>query len=167
MTAEPRTATSITIRGATPDDIPALVAMVNAAYRKSEGHVFPTTDRVDRTRAMDQISEIEVAVVGGQIAGCVRVDLSGEAAYFGLLSTDLSRQRSGIASMLIEHAERMARDAGHTLMRIDVIREGGNVPFYERRGYRILRETDGQVWNGGQDWGAAAPWHMVDMEKPL
>jgi hypothetical protein len=52
-------------------------------------------------------------------------------------------------------------------MRIEVVKEGGRVPFYERRGYVVTSETDGQIWNDGQDWGAAGTWHMVDMEKPL
>ena len=52
-------------------------------------------------------------------------------------------------------------------MRIETIKEAGHVPFYERYGYRVTAETPGQTWNGGTDWGAAIPWHMVDMEKPL
>ena len=180
MTADPIAATSITIRAATPDDVPALVEMVNAAYRASEGHVFPSTTRVGRTDAMRRLDGTLVAIVDGAVAGCVRYELRGHdcsvpeqaetdsrVAHFGLLATDIALQGRGIASALVEHVERLARDAGCTLMRIEVVKEGGRVPFYERRGYRVTAETDGQAWNGGQDWGAAGPWHMVDMEKPL
>jgi hypothetical protein len=52
-------------------------------------------------------------------------------------------------------------------MRIEVVREGGKIPFYESRGYHVTGETPGQVWNGGRDWGAVIDWHMVDMEKAL
>jgi GNAT superfamily N-acetyltransferase len=180
MTAEPTTATSITIRAATPDDVPALVDMVNAAYRASEGHVFPGTTRVQRTDAMRRLDGTLVAIVDGALAGCVRYEIGGHdcsvpeqasdearVAHFGLLATDLAKQRSGIASALVDHVEQLARDASCTIMRIEVVKEGGRVPFYERRGYVVTAETDGQAWNGGQDWGAVAPWHMVDMEKPL
>jgi GNAT superfamily N-acetyltransferase len=180
MTAEPSTATGITIRAATPEDVPSLVAMVNAAYRKSEGHVFPGTTRVQRTDAMQRLDGTLVSIVDGAVAGCVRCELGGHdctvpeqatsdarVAHFGLLSTDISLQGRGIASALVEHVEQLARDAGCTVMRIEVVKEGGRVPFYERRGYRVTAETDGQTWNGGKDWGAAGPWHMVDMEKPL
>jgi GNAT superfamily N-acetyltransferase len=180
MTTEPRIAPSITIRPAAADDVPTLVEMVNAAYRASEGHVFPGTTRVQRTDAMKRLDGMVVAIVDGAVAGCVRYELGGHdcavpeqsdhdarIAHFGLLSTDIGLQGRGIASRLIEHVERTARDAGCTLMRIEVVKEGGRVPFYERRGYVVTAETDGQIWNGGQDWGAAGAWHMVDMEKPL
>jgi GNAT superfamily N-acetyltransferase len=147
--------------------VPALVAMVNAAYRASEGDVFPGTTRVQRTDAMRRLDGTLVAVIGGEIAGCVRYEAEPPVAHFGLLATDVSRQGSGIASMLIEHVEQLAREAGCAAMRIEVVKEGGHVPFYERRGYAVTKETDGQEWNGGQDWGAAGPWHMVDMEKRL
>jgi predicted N-acetyltransferase YhbS len=179
MTADPLAATGITIRRATPADFEALGAMINAAYRKGEGHVFPTTDRIERTD-VQQFDGTVVAVVDCRIVGCVRLELGGhdcsvaeradgraEVAHFGLLSTDIAMQGRGIASTLVEHAERLARDAGCTLMRIEVVKEGGRVPFYKRRGYRVTAETPGQTWNGGQDWGAVAPWNMVDMEKTL
>jgi GNAT superfamily N-acetyltransferase len=167
MSTDATAALALTIRAATTDDIAALVPMVNAAYRVAEGHVFPTTDRVHRTDAMRRMEGTLVAFVGDALAGCVRVEIEPPAAHFGLLTTDLDMQRRGIASALVAHVERLARDAGCTVMRIEVVKEGGRVPFYERRGYVVTRETSGQEWNGGEDWGAIAPWHMVDMEKDL
>jgi GNAT superfamily N-acetyltransferase len=167
MTVEPVAATGIRIRAATPDDVPALVELVNTAYRASEGDVFPGTTRVQRTDAMKRLDGTLVATAEGALAGCVRVELEPPVAHFGLLSTDIAMQGRGIASALIDHVEQLARDAGCTVMRIEVVKEGGRVPFYERRGYVVTKETPGQIWNGGQDWGAAGPWHMVDMEKPL
>ena len=160
-------APAVTVRTATPDDVPALVALVNAAYRIGEGHVFPSTDRLERTEAMKQLKRIVVAEVGGEVAGCVDIDLTGEAAHFGMLAVDVGAQGRGTGSLLIDHAESQAREAGKSAMRIEVVKEGGRVPYYERRGYRVTRETPGQQWNGGADWGAAIEWHMVDMEKTL
>jgi ribosomal protein S18 acetylase RimI-like enzyme len=164
---EPVQATAVTIRAATSDDVPALIAMVNAAYRRSEGHVFPTTDRVDRTDAMQHLARIVVAEIDGTLAGSIDLELAGGAAHFGMLATDVGLQGRGIASRLVQHAESVARSAGCHVMKIEVIREGGAIPFYERNGYRVTKETPGQTWNGGRDWGAAGPWHMVDMEKRL
>jgi N-acetylglutamate synthase-like GNAT family acetyltransferase len=166
-TLEARDPLSLTIRAATLADVEALVPMVNAAYRASEGDVFPTTTRVQRTGAMKQIDGIVVAEIDGKLAGCVHIELESDAAHFGMLATDLALQSRGVASRLIEYAESRARESGCAMMKIEVVKQGGRVPFYERRGYRIVRETDGQTWNGGQDWGAVAPWQMVDMEKKL
>ncbi len=162
-----RDAVAVAIRDATSADIDALVPMVNAAYRLSEGHVFPATDRVERTDAMKQIDGIAVAEVEGKIVGCVHIEISSTAAHFGMLATDVGMQGRGIATALIGHAENTARAAGCTVMRIETIKEAGHVPLYERYGYRVTGETPGQTWNRGADWGAAAPWYMVDMEKPL
>jgi predicted N-acetyltransferase YhbS len=72
-----------------------------------------------------------------------------------------------LGSTLVEHAEGEARGAGRRAVAIDVVKEAGLVPFYEKRGYRVAGEHDGQSWNGDADWGAVIPWHMVDMRKEL
>jgi GNAT superfamily N-acetyltransferase len=156
----------VTIRAATEDDLDDLVAMINAAYLKGEGHVFHGTTRTGRTD-LASVDGLWVAETDRRVVACVQIDTSGEQAHFGLLATSLEHQGRGLASMLIQYAERTAIDAGYTVMRIEVVREGGRIPWYERRGYGITGETDGQTWNGGRDWGAPAPWHMTDMEKRL
>jgi hypothetical protein len=69
--------------------------------------------------------------------------------------------------MLAEYAEQAAAAAGASAVRIETVKQAGLIPFYERRGFRVVAETDGQLWNGGADWGAAIPWQMVEMEKRL
>ena len=157
----------ITIRRARPDDVAAIVTLVNQAYRATEGDVFPGTTRTERTDVATDLERILVAERDGAPAACVHLRIDGDRAHFGMLATDVKLQGGGIASALIDHVESVARDAGCRIMCIDVVKEGGRVPFYERRGYRIVRETPGQIWNGGADWGAAIEWHMVDMEKSL
>ncbi len=162
---------TITIRPATVDDLDALVSMINAAYLVSEGHVFHRSTRIGRRTNHDDLSRrvdgLRIAVIDSRIAACVHIETLGEYAHFGLLATSVTDQGRGLASMLIAHAEAAAIEAGHAVMRIEVVREGGNIPFYERRGYRVTGETDGQVWNGGADWAAVIEWHMTDMEKQL
>ncbi|MEX2246435.1 MAG: GNAT family N-acetyltransferase [Dehalococcoidia bacterium] len=167
-TPEPAaTRPALALRRATPDDLPVLVPLINAAYRKTEGHVFRTTSRTDRDDLAQRLSGLVVAEVDGRVAGCIHIDLSGEHAHYGLLAVDVARHGHGIGSMLIEHAEQAGWAAGHTVVRIEAVKEAGYIPFYERRGYRVMAETDGQVWNGGADWGAVILWHMTDMEKVL
>jgi predicted N-acetyltransferase YhbS len=157
----------VRLRAATPADIDVLVPMINAAYDRTEQHVFPGTRRAERHDVSQMVGGIVIAEQDGRIAGCIHVDVSSDPAHYGLLAVDVSLHRSGIGSILVEHAESMAREAGATAIRIETVKQAGMMPFYERRGYRVAGETDGQVWNGGADWGAAGPWDMVDMEKPL
>lgn len=160
-------ATDITLRAATPDDVAILIPLVNDAYRKSEGHVFPESTRIERGDLLARVDSVVVAEIDGRVAGCMQFELHDDYAHFGLLSVHVGLQGTGVGSRLIEHAELVARAAGCSVMRIEVVKEGGRVPYYERRGYRVTAETPGQQWNGGADWGAAIDWHMVDMEKAL
>jgi N-acetylglutamate synthase-like GNAT family acetyltransferase len=155
------------LRAATPDDVAVLVPLINAAYDRTEHHVFPNTRRCDRDDITRRVDQIVVAEIDGRIAACVHIDTTTDPAHYGLLAVDVSLHRSGIGSLLVEHAEAQAREAGASAVRIETVKQAGLIPFYLKREYRVVGETDGQVWNGGADWGAAIPWHMVDMEKRL
>lgn len=155
------------LRAATDGDISRLVEMINAAYRKTESHVFPGTTRTERHDVTRLLPEMIVAEVDGEVAACIHATITPPNAHFGPLAADVARHGMGLGSLLITHVEQTARDAGCSVMKIEVVKEGGRIPYYERRGYRTTAEHIGQEWNGGADWGAAIEWHMVDMEKRL
>lgn len=157
----------VRLRSAMPDDVDALVELVNAAYRKTESHVFPGTTRTERVGISNILHEITVAERDGRLAGCIHITTMPPDGHFGLLAVDVALHGGGLGSLLISHVEQIARVAGCTKMCIESVKEGGQVPFYERRGYRVVAEHSGQDWNGGADWGAAGEWHMVELEKPL
>jgi len=156
-----------TLRPATRADIDVLVPMINAAYDLTEHHVFPGSRRCDRQEIGELIGGMVVAELDGRIAACVHIDVGGDPAHYGLLAVDVALHRSGLGSLLADHAEAAARASGAEAVRIETVKQAGLVPFYERRGFRVIGETDGQTWNGGADWGAAIRWQMVEMEKPL
>ncbi len=162
-----QTATDVRLRAATAADIDVLVQLINAAYDSTEHDVFPGKRRTDRHDIGADIDGMVIAEIDRSVAGCIRVDVRSDPAHFGLLAVDVSRHKTGLGALLVEHAETVARDAGAKAIRLETVRQAGLVPFYERRGYRMIGETDGQVWNGGADWGAAIPWQMVDLEKAL
>lgn len=158
---------SVILRPATPADTDDLLRIINEAYAKSEGHVFPGSTRTQRTGLEQTLSEFTIAEIDSMVVGGIHITMAPPRAHYGPLAVDITLQAGGLGSLLIEHAEQRAREAGCTRMCIEVVKQAGRIAFYERRGYRVLAEHDGQVWNGGADWGAAGSWQMVDMEKEL
>jgi GNAT superfamily N-acetyltransferase len=159
--------TRVRLRSATPDDIDVLVPLINAAYDSTESHIFHGTHRTDRDDISKLIDGMIIAELDDRVAACIHIDASGDPAHYGLLAVDVSLRRSGLGSLLIDHAERAARSAGASAIAIEVVKQANLLPFYEQRGYMVTGETDGQTWNGGADWGATGPWQMVNMEKSL
>ena len=94
---------SIIIRGAEPGDIPALVALVNRAYRGEVrgpvGRTRPTCSPVKgptslclKVYSATLHDMIFVADEGGVLVGCVEAADQDGIAYIGLLTVEPSRQ---------------------------------------------------------------------------
>ncbi len=152
------------VRAATEADVPAIVAIINAAYRERDWELF----RALRTSEESYPSEMArrdfegvVAELDGRIVGHLGLDLSGDRAELGLLATAVDAQGAGIGTVLIEHAEARAHEAGHAQMRLDCVRDTGLPPYYASLGYTIEREEYGQPWN------ALRAFTLVYMKKDL
>ncbi|MEN5230448.1 GNAT family N-acetyltransferase [Brevundimonas naejangsanensis] len=142
-------------RPATPDDVPALRALIESAYRGDSAKVGWTHEadllggqRTDEAELRDILADasriILLAEIDGALTGCVQVAAQGEGlAYLGLLTVDPARQAGGLGRLLIEaaEAEAAARFAA-TRMEMTVIRQRAElIAWYERRGYRLTGET--------------------------
>lgn len=95
------------------------------------------------------------------LVGCVYVELRGERGYFGLLSVEPGRQRSGLGSRLIGAAKHYCRPAGCRLMDLTLVNLRTELPaMYHSLGYRE---------NGTEPFPAESklPGHLVKMTKPL
>lgn len=126
-------------RLATTADAEALASIVNAAYER-ERWLLPAP-RTDNEMLVGEIatphSRLIVATIDGTLAGCVRVRLLGDGAWFGLLATAPAFQGRGLASMLVDEAERVAYDEGARAMRLECAEELGLCPYYASLGYAI------------------------------
>ncbi|HEY4585930.1 MAG TPA: GNAT family N-acetyltransferase [Brevundimonas sp.] len=142
-------------RPATPDDVPALRALIESAYRGDSAKVGWTHEadllggqRTDEAELRDILADasriILLAEVDGALTGCVQVADQGRGlAYLGLLTVDPARQPGGLGRRLIDaaEAEAAARFAA-TRMEMTVIRQRAElIAWYERRGYRLTGET--------------------------
>ncbi|WP_329741042.1 GNAT family N-acetyltransferase [Dyella sp. A6] len=130
-------------------DVPAIVALVESAYRGDSGRRGWTTesDLLDgqRTDAADVAatlgrpdSLILLAEQGGKLLASCHVERLPEAGYFGMFAVDPSQQGSGLGKTVLAEAERLARERWQCrAMHMTVIEQRAElIAWYERRGYR-------------------------------
>jgi len=136
-------------RAATAQDVDAIVALVESAYR-GEGSKRGWTTEADmlggRRTGPDDIlaclqrprSRILLAERGDTLLACAHVAEEDGAGYFGMFSVRPELQGGGIGKLVLAEAERVARDEwALPAMRITVIDIRDElIGFYERRGYR-------------------------------
>jgi N-acetylglutamate synthase-like GNAT family acetyltransferase len=152
------------LRVATAQDAEAITTLINSAFRPAEGFLLDR-DRIDTetVRSLQKKGHFVVAEDGADVAGCVYLELRGDRAYLGLLSVDPKRQKAGIGSMLMEHAEDQCSEAGCRFMDLRIINlRKDNHAFYSRRGYI---ETGTEPFPA--DLKPRLPCHFVSMSKPL
>ncbi len=138
----------LAFRIATSNDIDALVALVESAYRGDVSKQGWTTEADllgGRRTGADDIaacigrphSAIVVAERGNELLGCAHVAIEDGAGYFGMFSVSPTLQGGGIGKQLLAEAERVVRDDWKLgTMRMTVIDVRGElIAFYERRGY--------------------------------
>ncbi len=142
-------------RPAAPDDVSALRALIESAYRGDSAKVGWTHEadllggqRTDEAELRDILADasriILLAEVDNALTGCVQVADQGRGlAYLGLLTVDPARQTGGLGRLLIEAAEAAAAARfAATRMEMTVIRQRAElIAWYERRGYRLTGET--------------------------
>ncbi|HEX5354205.1 MAG TPA: GNAT family N-acetyltransferase [Rhodanobacteraceae bacterium] len=144
-------------RVATPEDVAAIVALTQSAYRGDSSRVGWTTEadlldgqRTDAREVAELIANPHVKLLLAEQAGrllacCVLERLSDEHAgdgYFGMFSVRPEAQGSGTGRALLSEAERVAHEEWQaSAMRMTVIDVRVElIAWYERRGYRRTGE---------------------------
>ncbi|MEQ1908613.1 MAG: GNAT family N-acetyltransferase [Vicinamibacterales bacterium] len=159
-------ATPLATRLATETDVPALVALVNSAYRGDSSRAGWTTEadlldgmRIDAERLSAAVADaadnaILIHEDEGHLVACVHLQRKDPNCYLGMLTTLPTRQGSGLGRSMIEQAERFAHDHwGSTSMEMTVLTLRQELlAWYERRGYS--RTGDRKPFPYGDDkWG--------------
>lgn len=142
-----------TLRHATVEDIPALVALVTAAYRGEGSRRGWTTeaDLLDGNRIDPDVlrhdigrprSRILLLERGTELLACAHVADEDGHGYFGMFSVRPDLQGAGIGKRLLAECERIVREEWRlSTMRMTVIDiRDALIAFYERRGYRRTGE---------------------------
>ncbi len=138
----------LNFRAAVAADIPAIVALVESAYRGDSGRRGWTTEsdlldgqRTDAAGVAALLGQpqgkILLAERSGELLASCHVERRGDLGYFGMFAVDPLRQRDGIGKAVLVEAERIARDHwGCRAMHMTVIVQRAElIAFYERRGY--------------------------------
>ncbi len=124
------------IRTATSDDIPAIAALVNDAFRVEDFLEGSRTDEQNIRSSMEKGSFFVLEGSANRIAASIYVELRGERAYFGMLAVEPSLQGQGIGGRMIELAETYSREHGCHFMDLTVLSPRKQLPaFYRKLGY--------------------------------
>ncbi|MFJ7497568.1 GNAT family N-acetyltransferase [Streptomyces sp. NPDC097727] len=139
----------LTFRDAADADVPALVTLIESAYRGDSSRAGWTTEadilqgqRTDPDGVREVVeapgSRLLVVEREGVLIACCQLEHRGDAAYFGMFAVRPELQGAGLGKVIIAEAERTVREAwGVTEMHMTVISVREElIAWYERRGYR-------------------------------
>lgn len=168
-----------TITPATAADIPALVPLVNSAYRGENGHQGWTHESHliagSRTNAagIEELLQNPGATIlkytgaGGDLLGCVYLQKEGDKLHLGLLSVRPDQQNSGIGKKLLAAGDDYARRHHCTHIHITVITARSELlAWYERHGYRRTGEIE--PFHAGEKFGIQKQrLELAVLEKPI
>lgn len=136
-------------RPASAADVPAIVALVESAYRGDASRAGWTTEadlldgqRVDVPGVTEIVvrsdSRVLLAESSGELVACCHLERQGDTCYFGMFSVKPTAQGRGLGKLVLAEAERIARDEWHCRkleMTVISLRDE-LIAWYQRRGYR-------------------------------
>lgn len=142
-------ASRLNFRDAVAADVPAVVALVESAYRGDASRAGWTTEadflegqRVDVPGVAAVLraggNRILLGFAGDELMACCHLENQGDSCYFGMFSVKPTRQGGGFGGALIVEAERVAAEewrCARMEMTVISIRDE-LIAWYERRGYR-------------------------------
>lgn len=144
-----------TIHRATAQDIPALEALVNSAYRgeasqqgwTTEAHLLKGNLRTDAASLTAMLNDPQAVILTCRAAddgllGCVYLQARQKKLYLGMLSVLPGQQGGGMGKLLMAAAEDHARAIGCDMIEMTVISVRQElIDWYQRRGYALTGET--------------------------
>jgi len=136
-------------RMAVPKDMPALLALINSAYRgemsklgwTTEAHLIAGEQRTDMPSLMVVFetpgSIFRVAVdASGKLVACVNLQHRGDDMYLGMLSVSPLLQNQGLGKRILHEADKHAVSCGCRSIFMTVISVRAElIEWYRRHGY--------------------------------
>ena len=160
-------------------DAPALVALVNSAYRGDTSRLGWTTEadlldgiRTDEASMVQMITSPQSVILKcldseDRLCGCVFLQLQEKKLYLGMLTVAPHLQNKGIGKELLAASESYAKEkgAGSVIMTVITVRDS-LIAWYERHGYYLTCEK--RPFPDDPRFGIPKqPLEFVVMEKKL
>lgn len=130
------------------NDVPALNALVNSAFRGEGSKKGWTTEadlldgiRIDEQRLTELIQKPDSVILKyldeeGKLTGCVHLEVQGDNMYLGLLTVSPTLQGKGIGKLLMKAGEEEARKSNCSAVYMTVITERQElIGWYTKNGY--------------------------------
>lgn len=141
------------IRYASQQDVPAIVSLVQAAYRGDASRIGWTTEadlidgqRTDAREVSDLIRQLNNYILvyeqQGQLLASVHLQDKGSHAYLGMFAVRPQAQGQGVGKMLLAEAERQVFEIWQRpFLQMTVISLRQDlIAWYLRRGYQLTDE---------------------------
>lgn len=141
------------IRYASQQDVPAIVSLVQAAYRGDASRIGWTTEadlidgqRTDAREVSDLIRQLNSYILvyeqQGQLLASVHLQDQGSHAYLGMFAVRPQAQGQGVGKMLLAEAERQVFEIWQRpFLQMTVISLRQDlIAWYLRRGYQLTDE---------------------------
>jgi len=155
----------MSITKATLEDVPALVELINSAYRgefskkgwTSEADLLVGGKRVDEIHMTNMILKkgsmvLKHVTATNQITGCVYLEAHGDHMYLGTLTVSPVEQAKGIGKQLLKASEEEAVLQGKEYIIMTVITVRPElIGWYNRHGYvdtGIRKPFPHEPWQG-------------------
>ena len=146
---------SLVFRLGAERDVPAIVGLIESAYRGEASRAGWTTEehllggqRTDHEAVMTVVrapdSAMLLAEADGTLAGCCQLERRpGGEVYFGMFSVPPGHQGQGRGGEILAEAERLAREewAARSMVMSVLAQRPELIAWYERRGYRRTGKT--------------------------
>lgn len=146
------------LKQASAADVPAVVALMNAAFRGAGADASWNTeagtidgDRTSEALVMEEIAAQPEAVLllnrpdhAGDLVGTVWLEPAGDGIwYLGSLTIDPRLQNAGAGRRLLEAAETWVLERGAHTIRMKVVNVRDTlIAWYVRRGYSLTGESE-------------------------
>ena len=171
---------SMSISAASVQDIPALVSLLNSAYRGEESRQGWTTEadllegelRTDIPTLTELLNKpgatiLKYTLNEGKIIGCVYLQKQERGLYLGMLSVSPQMQAAGIGKQILAAALIHAQENNCPCIFMNVISLRHElIAWYRRHGYHLTGETK-PLPDDNRFGVPTQPIEFVIMEKML